>query len=104
MLARNVRVPMGEADLVCVAPDGRTVVVVEVKCKRIAGGGRAAPPPEASIHARKRRKLLQIARWLRRANGWEDRPVRIDVVAVDWPERGGPSVRHYERAVATEFY
>ena len=28
VLARNARVPMGEADLVCLAPDGKTVVVV----------------------------------------------------------------------------
>lgn len=83
VLARNARVPMGEADLVCLAPDGKTVVIVEVKT-RIVRDGFDAVPPEANITAHKRRKLASIARHLVRTNGWETREVRIDVVAVEW--------------------
>ncbi|MBX3357141.1 MAG: YraN family protein [Phycisphaeraceae bacterium] len=98
ILARNVRVPMGEADIVCVAPDRRTIVVVEVKTRRTIPG-RIQPPPEANIHAHKRRKLLSVARHLAAANRWNDRPVRIDVVAVEWPARGKPILRHHIAAV-----
>jgi putative endonuclease len=99
VLGRNLRCKIGEADLLCVAPDRRTIVVVEVKCRRVGTGTNAHPPPEASVHAHKRRKLLAVTRHLVRANGWTDRPVRIDVVAVEWPRRGRPVMRHYEGAV-----
>ncbi|HYE01799.1 MAG TPA: YraN family protein [Phycisphaerales bacterium] len=96
---RNVRVVAGEADLVCVAPDRRTIVVVEVKTRMVPEGARGAPPPEASVHARKRRKLLAVARCLAARPAWRGRPVRIDVVAVDWPPTGPPVIRHYVDAV-----
>ena len=54
IVGRNVHVPMGEADLVCVAPDRRTVVVVEVKSRRVGEGqpGRVQPAPEMSVEVR----------------------------------------------------
>jgi putative endonuclease len=103
VLGRNVRVAAGEADLVCLDPDGQTVVIVEVKT-RLRGTGRSllgeTVAPEASVHQHKRHKLLAVTRSLVRANGWEERPVRIDVVAVEWPAAGGsPTVRHHKNAV-----
>jgi putative endonuclease len=95
VLGRNLKVPMGEADLLC--RDGETVVVVEVKTRLRRDG---APElsnlvaPEASVTARKRRKLLTIARHLKRANRWG--AVRIDVVGVEYAAGGGePTVRHH---------
>lgn len=99
LLARNARVPVGEADLVMLAPDGVTRVVVEVKTRLVVQADAHAPPPEAAVHAAKQRKLLAVARHLRRANGWTNLPIRIDVVAVDWPPIGSPEVRHFENAV-----
>lgn len=103
ILGRNVRLRIGEADLVCLAPDRRTVVIVEVKT-RLRGqsvselGNTVAP--EASVNQRKRRKLQHIAAALVKANNWNDRPVRIDVVAIEWPDSGGkPEVRHHAGAV-----
>ncbi len=98
VLARNVRTRSGEADLVCLAPDRSTLVIVEVKTRLLVG---EHPPPEASVDAHKRLKLRQVRRALIRANRWQDRPVRIDVVAVDWPDepRARPSLRHYIAAV-----
>ena len=98
ILQRNVRLAIGEADLVCLAPDRATVVLVEVKCRiRLPGGGPLHHRPEDAITAAKRRKLAAIGRRLIRANGWQDRPVRIDAVAVEWPAGGGPAeVRHHE--------
>lgn len=99
ILGRNVRVRIGEADIVCEAPDRRTIVIVEVKT-RSRGAGKSAKSesmlPEQSVHQHKRRKLYSIARLLARANGWTDRPVRIDVVAIEWPAAGGrPTLRHH---------
>lgn len=97
VLARNARTSAGEADLVALAPDRRTIVLVEVKTR--TGDAGNAPPPEASIGPDKRRRLLAIARALRAANGWQDRPIRIDAVAVSIPARGKPIIRHFENAV-----
>lgn len=102
VLKRNVRVQGGEADLVCLAPDRRTIVIVEVKARRRgASGARLSEtvPPEASVHAHKRANLARIARVLARINGWGDRPLRIDVVAVEWPVSGRPVARHLINAV-----
>ncbi|MGD9688470.1 MAG: YraN family protein [Phycisphaerales bacterium] len=109
LLARNVLTKEGEADLVMCAPDGRTRVIVEVKTRRVElDGAVSAYPPERSVHAEKRRKLAAIARQIATLNAWGEDPVRIDVVAIDWPigvrngTRGAspaPVVRHWKDAV-----
>ncbi len=109
VLARNVMTAAGEADLVCLAPDKRTIVVVEVKARRVGGaasaagvsggGGGLAIPPEAAVGHRKQRRLLSVAQLVARSHGWTDRPLRIDVVAIEAPERGRPTIRHHENAV-----
>ncbi|MEZ6244244.1 MAG: YraN family protein [Phycisphaerales bacterium] len=97
VLARNVRAPMGEIDLICEAPRGREIVVVEVKTR--LEGDHERPRPAASITRHKRAKLVALAKWARRANGWEDRPLRIDAVAVVIDRRGRARVTHIENAV-----
>lgn len=100
----NLRVPMGEADILAIAPDGRTIVLVEVKSRRL-GHGEAAPlkAPEASVTEAKREKLIEILRHFCRANRWWDRPLRIDVVGVEF--RADPSdarpfaIRHHESVI-----
>jgi putative endonuclease len=103
VLGRNVRSRLGEADVVCLDPDGRTIVIVEVKSRRLPADARGAArqlPPEASVTSDKSDKLREMTRSIVRANRWQDRPVRIDVVAVEWPaERGRPTVRHHVGAV-----
>jgi putative endonuclease len=96
-IAANVRTNAGEVDLIALAPDKRTIVFVEVKAKRVRA--REAPPPEASVHFKKREKLRLLARQVAKAKGWDDRPLRIDVVAVDMPTSGRAVVRHFENAV-----
>lgn len=98
-LARNVRTRAGEIDLIVEAPDRRTVVFVEVKSRRV-DPARPTPPPEASVHARKRAKLLLLVRQISRSRGWTQRPLRIDIVAVEAPRRGRPTVRHFVNAVS----
>jgi putative endonuclease len=99
VLQRNAHVAPGEADLVCAAPDGITVVIVEVKTRIIDPDNPDPIRPEANVHAHKQGKLHQVARALVRKHGWTDRPVRIDIVAVEWSRDGAHIVRHHEAAV-----
>lgn len=105
VVARNLIVGNAEADLVCLTPDRRTIVIVEVKARRIealeSSGQHAARArsPEAAITAHKQSKLRQLARSLAARRRWSGRTVRIDVIAIDVPLTGPPDVRHYENAV-----
>ena len=98
VLARNVHVGVGEADIVCLAPDKETIVIVEVKTRRVRDGT-AGFGPEVAVGSAKSRKLVQVAQAAMKKHAWQGRPVRIDVVAVSYPARGRPSVRHHESAV-----
>lgn len=104
VLARNARTPIGEVDLICLGPDRNTIVFVEVKSRqRSPDGPRRGMDiaPEARVDRRKRRKLVALAEYLMRANNWQGRPVRIDVVAVEFQagQRLPTVVRHFENAV-----
>ena len=100
LIARNLRTPVGEIDLLCLAPNRRAIVIVEVKT-RTARPGTSAPrfAPELAITPAKRRKLLAIAQDLARRKNWSGRPVRIDVIAIDLQADGSKTVRHHENAV-----
>lgn len=82
MLARNARVAGVEVDLLCLSPDRRCVVVVEVKARRVGPGYR--PPVEAAVDAAKLRRLrraaiVAAARLKAPPGAW-----RIDVVTLQW--------------------
>ncbi len=98
LIARNVRLSAGECDLLMRDPDRSTLVIVEVKTRRVTPG-KPHPPPEASVHARKRAKLELLAGLLARDRRYQGQPIRIDVAAVDWPDSGKPTVRHFRDAV-----
>ncbi len=101
IIDRNLTIAGGELDLVCLHPDKRTIVIVEVKARRVrAGVEYTSPPPEAQLHAHKRRQLLRLTKSLIRSRGWIDRPIRIDLIAVEAPERGRAVVRHHQSAVS----
>ena len=93
ILGRNVRLGRDEADLVALAPDGRTVVVVEVKTR-----SGAQFRGEMSIDARKQRRLVRFATALRQASWCAGRPLRFDAITIVWPRGREPEVRHYEGA------
>ncbi len=101
ILERNRTTRLGEIDIRALAPDRHTLVVVEVKTRVLGpGGSEASRRPERSVTAHKRRKLLSLARSLQRSPRYRDLPVRIDVVAVEYPPDGGrPMLRHHEAAV-----
>jgi putative endonuclease len=89
VVARRARDRLGELDLVAV--DGRTVVFVEVKTRR-------AGEPAAAVDARKQARLTRAALSFLQRHELLDCPSRFDVVAIEWPERGQPTVRHYRSA------
>ncbi len=99
VLGRNIETTVGEADLVCLDPDGRTIVVVEVKTRVEGEPNQPHINPEASVGAQKQRKLLRVAGHLAATRGWQNRPVRIDVIAIDWSDHGHHAIRHYAAAV-----
>jgi putative endonuclease len=75
ILARNLRTPGGEIDLL--ALDGETLVLVEVKST-----ARAGFHPADRVDRAKRRRLCAAKAWLARRRGFGSRPFRFDVVAV----------------------
>ena len=100
VIARNLRTAVGEVDLLCLAPDRRTIVIVEVKTRSAARGGQAPQvAPELALNRAKRRKLITVAQDLARRKKWVGRAVRIDLVAIDVGADGRPAIRHLENAV-----
>ena len=93
ILARNLRVGRGEIDILAQAPDGKTIVIVEVK-----SGCGDGPRPEVHVNLAKERKLAAMASVLSRNPAFRDRPVRFDVIGVQWPDEsatGQPALRHH---------
>jgi putative endonuclease len=93
ILHRNLSIGRDEADLVAVDPGGRTLVIVEVKTR-----SSVTPPPEAGLTRDKKRHLERFAARLGRRHEYRDLPIRIDAIAIVWPEGGKPDVRHYRDA------
>jgi putative endonuclease len=88
VLSRGWRCRQGEIDLVAV--DGDCLVVCEVKTRRSV---RSGTPLDAVTPAKLARLRKLAAAWLAEHDGgYPD--VRIDVVAVLVPRRGGPRVEH----------
>ncbi|HTX57838.1 MAG TPA: YraN family protein [Candidatus Acidoferrales bacterium] len=76
IVARNLRAPGGEIDLVCV--DEGTLVFVEVKRRE----GRSFGSALSAVHAGKRRKLRMIAMDYAQIVAPQVR-IRFDVVTID---------------------
>ncbi|MBV8148485.1 MAG: YraN family protein [Candidatus Eremiobacteraeota bacterium] len=76
VLARNVRIPGGEIDAVCL--DGNTLVVVEVKRRDSSAFGTAL----GAVDARKRAKLRRIAADYAQIVA-PSAKIRFDVVTLD---------------------
>ncbi len=80
VLARNLRTPHAEVDLLC--REGRWLVLVEVK-SALRGG----VPPHERLEGPQRRRLARALGWIARrgdARGWA---VRVDLVAVTFDGR-----------------
>ena len=83
---RNVRFPVGEIDVV--AQEGRTLCFIEVRSTSSQQWGGAL----ASITDRKRRRVMNAARWYLRYHPPKTEEMRFDVVAINWREGTSPRV------------
>jgi len=101
VVARNLRLGMGEIDLLCEDPKTGAVIVVEVKARLRKTGDARKVDPEANITSAKKAKLRTLTMALTKQEAYHGRPIRIDVVAVVFEEgsRKPIELRHYESAV-----
>jgi len=90
LMARNLQNRFGEIDIIALAPDGRTVVIVEVKTAE-----RPDALPELRVDHHKQRRLTSLAAQAVRRYKLQDRHIRFDVVAVNLPPDADPVIRHY---------
>jgi putative endonuclease len=99
ILHRRLTVGRDEADLVAVDPDGRTLVIVEVKTR-----SSATPPPEDAFDRGKRYRMARLASRLAAGRkGLDGHLVRLDAIAIIWPPGADPEVRHYVNAFESPF-
>ncbi len=82
VVARNVRYPEGELDIVI--ERGGRYAFVEVRTRR----GRAYGTPEESITIHKRKRLLQAAQHYLQEHGLSGADWRIDLVAIELAHSG----------------
>lgn len=92
IVARDVRTPIGQLDLV--ARDGPTLVFVEVKTR--AGHGYGLP--QEAVDARKIRKLRQLALYYLKQAPHRG-PVRFDVIGLTVREGKLLRVDHIKNAI-----
>jgi putative endonuclease len=87
ILQRNFRCRSGEVDVI--AREGETTVFVEVKERATASHGEGFE----GVTFGKRRRIIRAARLYAAAHGISERPLRFDVVSIDW-SAGRPRIRH----------
>jgi Holliday junction resolvase-like predicted endonuclease len=101
VLARNLRLPVGEIDLLCHEKQSGTIVIVEVKARAYTPDSNRSIDPTASITSKKRAKLLLLAKAIKRMPRFAQSPIRIDVVSVRFePGKRRPQIRHYPGCVS----
>ncbi|MBJ6752168.1 YraN family protein [Geomonas anaerohicana] len=88
----NFRCTCGEIDIV--ARDGRTIVFVEVKCRKNDNYG----PPQLAVTPFKQRQISKAALvWLSRKKLY-DAEARFDVVAIMLHDHDLPDIEHIRNA------
>lgn len=93
ILARNLKNRFGEIDIVALAPDGKTLVIAEVKTAEAEHAR-----PELRVNKEKQRRLTALAAQTVRRYKLQGHPIRFDVIAVNLPKNAKPVIRHYEGA------
>lgn len=92
IVARNLRSPVGELDLV--AEDGQVLVFIEVKARRtdVYGGAIYA------VHQRKQEKVIRLAAQYLARHHIKDRLCRFDVVLLQGSNAVAPQIEHIQNA------
>jgi len=97
IVERNFRCVCGELDIV--ARDGRTIVFVEVKCRKNAAYG----PPQLAVTSFKQRQISKAALvWLSKRRLF-DAEARFDVVAIVLRAHDLPEIEHIRNAFDLAF-
>jgi putative endonuclease len=91
LIARNIRTPYGEIDIVA-EKDGFTIFV-EVKARTSSSLG----PPEISVTPKKQAHMRAAAEHYAQANELDH--WQIDVIAVERRTGNKPEITHFERAI-----
>lgn len=101
ILARNLRLPLGEIDLLCLERKTGTVVIVEVKARCFGPDARVCIDPTANIGHHKQHKLRTLAKAIKKDPRYRDSPIRIDAVGVIFAQgrRSPVEIKHYRSAV-----
>lgn len=84
VIARNLKTPLGEIDLVAVK--GEVMAFVEVKARST---GEFGSPLEA-VTVKKQRRIRRAAEAYAAKKGWTEKTLRFDIIAVSLDERGRP--------------
>ncbi len=92
IVARNLRSQLGELDLV--AEDGQVLVFVEVKARRTEEYGGAVE----AVHARKQKKLIELASQYLARYHLMHRQCRFDVVLLQDGVQGETHIDHVQNA------
>ena len=100
ILARNVRYPQGEVDLVALEKRAGTLCFVEVRSRALAEGELERIALEETVTVAKRRKVIRAAHCFMKQHAGSDLTIRFDVVVVRFAgeDRRRPEVRHYPGA------
>lgn len=101
LIAKNLRLPMGEIDLLCRDRKTGALVIVEVKARAFPPNTQTRRDPAANITAKKQAKLRTLAKAIKRDPVYATSPIRIDVVSVvfETGRRKPVEIRHYRSAV-----
>lgn len=101
ILARNLRLPIGEIDLLCLDPKSGTIVIVEVKARLVKPQATKRIDPMANIGSHKQHKLRTLARAIKKNPRFAHAPIRIDAIGVVFAEhrRSPVEIKHYQAAV-----
>ena len=92
IVARNLRTPVGEIDII--ARDRRLLLFVEVKTRRSAAFG----APAEAVGPTKQRQILRAAQWYLADHPPGRLQPRFDVIAVMPGPAGEPDCEHIENA------
>lgn len=97
ILLRRARTRFGEIDIL--AEDGPALVVVEVRTRASAAFGDPAESVDRRKTARLRRSALGLV--VDRPE-FGERPLRVDLIEVIWPEGAEPQVHHLRDVVGLD--
>ena len=92
IVARNLRTPYGEIDVI--TRDGDLTVFTEVKTLTSKGGFL----PEEQVTTRKREHMVNCAEYYASEHGIDN--WRIDVIAVEGKPGNPPTITHFENAIS----